>query len=724
MKYSTINFLGVFICQTVLAQIPNGYYNNAAGLEGSTLKTALWNRIKNPTVTSYAGLYTAYQKTDKKPNGKVWCMYSDVPGGTPPYEYSFGQTCGSYRKEGDCFNREHSVPQSWFDSHSPMQSDLFHVYPTDGFVNGLRSNYPYGNVTNINKTTRNGGKLGTANATVNYGYTGTVFEVIDDYKGDFARTQLYMIICYEDRISTWASNGNAGSAMDGKSYPGYHNWYLNTMLEWHIKDPVSAKEIDRNNEAHKIQNNRNPLIDSPQYVQRIWFPEQKPIIQFTSATGSISEGNTGTKTYTMTISVPAKLSYATTVTLSADVSSTATLGTDYSFSPSSFTFNPSMSAQSQTITITINGDTNEEPDETAIIRIMSTTLGAPIGTTATHTLAIRNDDGSTTTPEPSVIEFVTISGSITEGDSGTKTYKIPVSISPAPTAVTTASVVIEPIGTTALPAHYTLATNTVNFSSTVLTDTVQLNMIGDTLDNPDRTIVIKITSPTNGAVLGANLFTLTIQDDDTPPVNNNDDNASIQFETDELTIQEGNETFTYRLPISIFPAPVGNVTVQIMTDFRFTSASTNDFELLTTSVSFSSTKLTDTVLVNILGNTIRENDRFVAFKVGSINGKAKAGDYGSIRITIQDDDNTPLSSYLDTAKIVWLVYPNPTSGLLYIDGAIADIQCLKIIDLVGNLVMNPTLQDNQLDVSNLTSGAYFLEIITSTENLRFKILKK
>jgi len=123
---------------------PANYYSSAEGKTGYALKTALHNIIKNHQVQSYSSLWNHFQSTDKKPNGKAWDMYSDVPGGTPAYEYSFGSDqCGSYSKEGDCYNREHSFPKSWFNNASPMYSDLFHLYPTDGYVNQRRGNYPY-----------------------------------------------------------------------------------------------------------------------------------------------------------------------------------------------------------------------------------------------------------------------------------------------------------------------------------------------------------------------------------------------------------------------------------------------------------------------------------------------------------------------------------------------------------------------------------------------------
>ncbi|MES2515441.1 MAG: endonuclease [Bacteroidota bacterium] len=244
------------------AQIPLGYYNSAQGLTGNPLKIALHNIIDNHTQISYNGLWTAYKKTDVKSNGKVWDMYSDIPSGTPPYQYTFvTDQCGNYSVEGDCYNREHSWPQSWFNSVSGPVSDLFHIYPTDGKVNGERSNYPYGNVNAPSITTLNGGKLGPC---FNLGYSQTVFEPIDEYKGDFARTYFYMSTRYYSEDSGWSTSDATNKSI-------ILPWQMNVLLQWNQQDPVSAKEHARNDSIYyKFQNNRNPFIDHPEWADSIW----------------------------------------------------------------------------------------------------------------------------------------------------------------------------------------------------------------------------------------------------------------------------------------------------------------------------------------------------------------------------------------------------------------------------------------------------------------------
>lgn len=251
-------------------QIPAGYYTSANGLTGFTLKTALYNIIKGHTSVSYDDLYTYYAKTDAKPGNVVWDMYSDNPSGTPAYIYHHvsSDQCGSYNSEADCYNREHSFPASWFNDGTPMYSDLFLVVPTDGYVNNRRSNYPFGDVGTASWTSTNGSKLGNCSYP---GYSGTVFEPIDAYKGDFARSMFYIVTRYENVIATWYSNTTeAGHALTNNNTVCFQTWYLNMLYQWHVDDPVSTKEIARNDSVYKIQHNRNPYIDHPEWVAVVW----------------------------------------------------------------------------------------------------------------------------------------------------------------------------------------------------------------------------------------------------------------------------------------------------------------------------------------------------------------------------------------------------------------------------------------------------------------------
>jgi endonuclease I len=241
---------------------PAGYYDSAEGLLGETLQAALHAIIDNHAVQSYQYSWTAFMTTDDKPNGKVWDIYSDIPGGVPPYEYTFIVDEGGIGGvEGTGYNREHSWPSSWYGGEVyPMYSDLFLLYPTDNYVNGQRGSYPYGEVDSPSWTSLNGSKLG--NCTYS-GYSGIAFEPIDAYKGDLARTYFYVTSRYYSEDAAWP-----GSAMaDGAELLP---WAVNMLLEWHVDDPVSRKELERNGTVYTMQGNRNPFIDRSEFAAAMY----------------------------------------------------------------------------------------------------------------------------------------------------------------------------------------------------------------------------------------------------------------------------------------------------------------------------------------------------------------------------------------------------------------------------------------------------------------------
>ncbi|MEO6231285.1 MAG: endonuclease [Ferruginibacter sp.] len=270
--YNTISLKGSTTTTNTTTGIPAGYYDAAAGLTCEPLKTALFNIISANTVqlTYTPGLWDAYLKTDLHRNDAntadiIWDIYTDNP--TGPETITFNPAtnkCGNYSKEGDCYNREHSFPQAWFGAGKyPMYSDLHHVFPVDGWDNGKHDNNPYSEVGTATFSTANGSKLGN---NIFPGFTGTVFEPIDAYKGDIARAQLYMITRYQDSMMAWQNNANADDILNGTTYPSLDAWYIKLLFKWHQLDPVSQKEINRNDSIYVLQRNRNPFVDHPEYV--------------------------------------------------------------------------------------------------------------------------------------------------------------------------------------------------------------------------------------------------------------------------------------------------------------------------------------------------------------------------------------------------------------------------------------------------------------------------
>ena len=244
---------------------PSDYYADALYKSDQNLLTALYNIITSHTNIGYDGLWDAYADTDTDERGYYIDMYSTYD------KYTYSNKCGSYSAIGDCINREHSVPKSWWGGGKLAQySDIFNIVPTDGYVNNQRSNYPYGVCEGGTRLT-NGqyvakGRKGNSTHT---GYSGVVFEPDDEYKGDFARAYFYMAACYNNVISGWTKSG--GSAFfAGNSYPVFTTYAIGLLMEWHRLDPVSEKETTRNCYAHAWQGNRNPFIDHPELAEHIW----------------------------------------------------------------------------------------------------------------------------------------------------------------------------------------------------------------------------------------------------------------------------------------------------------------------------------------------------------------------------------------------------------------------------------------------------------------------
>jgi len=254
-----IVFLFIFIAISLQAEAQ--YFQTALGLNGNALKIELHNIIKGHSAQVWP-LWTHFQTTDDKPSGHVWDMYSDVPSGSPPYNYTFSNTCGQYSSEGDCFNHEHLWPKTYFNGNvMPMRTDLHHLVPTDGYVNNKRGSFPFGQVNSVSWTSNNGSKTGSSSTYA--GYNLDVFEPIDDYKGDIARSMLYMNIRYTTEDAAWNNWIMAnGAELTADA--------LALFLQWHQLDPVSQKELDRNDRVYQIQGNRNPFVDYPEFAECIW----------------------------------------------------------------------------------------------------------------------------------------------------------------------------------------------------------------------------------------------------------------------------------------------------------------------------------------------------------------------------------------------------------------------------------------------------------------------
>lgn len=289
------------------------YYKSIDGTSATALLGAIQQVAKKGYRTDdfrYDSVWLAFKHTDIRPDGYIWEIYSDCE-----FVYEKDRTSNT-TQTGECkgYNREHAMCQSWFGTASlagkemssskknSPGSDIFHIYPTAFGMNSRRGNRPYGEVSQSNYTSGNGSKYGTSvsSVSVENSVAGTfvedsinmstnVFEPADEYKGDIARSYFGTMVKW---AGEWAFNkAEEGrvifdATIDADTHYGPENNYgftdygLALMLKWHRQDPVSQKEVDRNNGIQKTQGNRNPFIDYPYLAEYIWGERSGEVLDF------------------------------------------------------------------------------------------------------------------------------------------------------------------------------------------------------------------------------------------------------------------------------------------------------------------------------------------------------------------------------------------------------------------------------------------------------------
>ncbi len=215
-------------------RLPDSRYNSTYNKWDSELKSALSSIINNHYSISYEDARVELFGYIANENGQVRCVYTNEwyscsPGNTPNW---------------NVINTEHTWPQS-MGAEGTAKSDLHHLFPTNSQANSIRGNYPFGIVENT--SWQQGGSKKGSDLGGN-----TVFEPRDDHKGDTARAMFYFALRYNNP-NNFLNNANQQMV----------------LRDWYYEDPVSAYEINRNEEIKDIQNKPNPFIEFPMLLDRI-----------------------------------------------------------------------------------------------------------------------------------------------------------------------------------------------------------------------------------------------------------------------------------------------------------------------------------------------------------------------------------------------------------------------------------------------------------------------
>lgn len=307
MKKVLLLLIAIMAASTASAQPREGYYTSVLdGKSGRQLELAVQSIVRPHKRVRYDDLWDAFPITDPGPVDSIPASYM---GDKTDLVYDMYAWMGQFTKfysdknhtQTGGFNREHAVPNSWWGGkagNTYAYSDLHHLTPADGCANSVAKNdYPLGEHKEgmtlgwpvATKTNSSGYTYVTADTSPDhkgsashrwgipsamreeYGGATNVFEPADEYKGDFARMYFYVVCTYEGELY-WRTNYmfETDEAVPTDSLTNILPWAKELLLKWHRQDPVSRKELDRNNAVESLQANRNPFIDYPELVEHIW----------------------------------------------------------------------------------------------------------------------------------------------------------------------------------------------------------------------------------------------------------------------------------------------------------------------------------------------------------------------------------------------------------------------------------------------------------------------
>lgn len=693
MRY--LSLLLLFISLRITAQIPAGYYDDADGLEGTALRSALHNIIDNHTEYSYDDLRDfILRESDEDPNNSnnVILLYT----GRSQAKSTFGGDANDW-------NREHVWAKSHggFGDSPPHGTDAHHLRPTDASVNSNRGNLDFDN-----------GGTENSEASGNYSDSDS-WEPRDAVKGDVARMLFYMAVRYEGDAAGELDLelvDNTNSSPSGEPLHGK----LSALLEWHVQDPPDDFERNRNEVVYSYQGNRNPFIDHPEYVACIWQNDcgggTTPLINVTENLvdfGTVAFGNvSSTQSYTVSASdlttdliITSSDSYQISET-DNDADFTNTL----SYTPTSGTvssktifvrFNPSSDANT-----TINGT------------ITHTSTGA-----ASDIINVSGvEESATPNPELILTESITNFGTVAFGSSSaTQSYTLNASNLTADLEiVSTASFEIS------------LVDSDADYSSSI-----SITPTSGSIANEEIFVRFKPSSNSNDIVTGSISHTSAGLSEEVIDLSGTEEAdpvgiPQINFNFTQLTIRNQDEQ-----EVKLFSdiAPAQNLTVEITLNSA-TNITASDF--------ISGPVLTDNNIIlewlegetqasftiKITNATLFENglDKNLNFMISNSSGGGySVGSNNAISITIE---GSVVSGMDDLNPMQFITYPNPAKNVLHVKIEQGEYN-YSVMDLTGrNVLSGKFIKEAGINVTNLNSGSYILILSNQTSKYTSLFIKQ
>jgi hypothetical protein len=216
------------------------------GLEGSALLQALQGNFRPAFVLPTADSRdTLFARIDAR-GDSLTCIYTYYTIYLDPTQ---DPSQDAFSKG---INTEHLYPQALGASGEPARSDLHHLFPTREDVNNARGNLPFKEIPDA-QTQRwyyldqQQSTVPSSNIDLYSEWIPSGFEPPEAMKGDIARAMFYFYTMYRQE----ADAANASFFWEQRE----------TFCQWHVWDPVDAREWERTWKIAAYQNNKpNPFV--------------------------------------------------------------------------------------------------------------------------------------------------------------------------------------------------------------------------------------------------------------------------------------------------------------------------------------------------------------------------------------------------------------------------------------------------------------------------------
>ncbi|MFL7791133.1 MAG: Calx-beta domain-containing protein [Anaerolineae bacterium] len=337
--------------------------------------------------------------------------------------------------------------------------------------------------------------------------------------------------------------------------------------------------------------------------------------QITISDVSIAEGDSGLTNAILTVTLTPTSTQAITVDYTT-ADGTAVSGDDFNAISGTVTFGSGQSTQF--ITVTVNGDVNDEADETFTVNLSNAQVADLLDSQATGTIV--DDDG--------LPSLVITDQMVDEGDSGSVDAVFEVTLSPVSASPVTVDYTTTD-GTAVSGSDYTAVSGTLTFTPGETSKTITVTVSGDLIDEGDsETFTVDLSAETN-ASLADGQGVGTILDDDL---------ANVSMTSDLQIIEGGAGTTSAVFTVTLSTPTAFTVTMDYTTiDGVVDSAEAgSDYEAISGTLTFAPGETTKLITVNVYGDTIEEPDESFGVRLSNVDPLNVLG--GTIYTTIINDD--------------------------------------------------------------------------------------